>query len=353
MIKRLFTLIGLLCSVCVASDARDIEIRIDNAVGRDTTISEEGYRFNVKVKEIQPNGNVTMHLEIENLSGEYYSGLFTKEYDKRTIKTIKFSDKKLKFDKRFFPEAKLKVCAIKEDILIPPSGHRILKLESKAHRTITLKLPIYRIKEKERRFIFWKKTELRICEENNLTLKIVVDLPSEAYEAYRNFKAAYDRLEEKCNEATFCTNPKHKPSLEEQHKPFLDEIDILKNQIKEFRDEQNFYWGDKVSKPYENLIKLLEDLEQKLQNKESDCGEHRTFGVAHKCDYCSYTPKMIYELLDKIYIDTYNGERDGLKSQDRTVVEKAYNCPRASKKWKIDENYRKKITECYKDYLKL
>ena len=200
-------------------------------------------------------------------------------------------------------------------------------------------------------FLFWRKEVYNILQREVRTIPIAFN---DNNPQLGSFFKDYKKLKEDVSHATFCKNPKHKPVLKEQIKPFEKRKDDLILRIKTWRDQEDISFNNKSSL-YEKSRSLIDSINSIVFESLAvdDCGDSHIYTSPHKCKYCNYTLEQIYNKLDEYYKEVYNSsDRKKVKSEIINDVNLLYKCctdkrcRNHANSWKTSE-YNQKITDIY------
>ena len=299
--------------------------------------------------DIDDDENAKVTVEIENLDESNIIILFGHAYPEKELKKLSPS---ITFDKNFpGSKGKRNIDTYREArnvLFIEPSEKIMLPEISVRNEEVHLcRLPLYIAKHKDKRF-FGKTTrtnKILLLEKQILELEIEVEVkPDEDF----------IRLEKDCNDLiediskqTFCTNSKHKPSLERQEAPYKERIVKIKSDIDEIISRHNWYTSDRGYQRYNGIKQKLDAID--FSNYEGDCGKKHAGYKPAGCKYCKLTPQQVYHKLDDYYqkIYSYNAKnRKVAKDAVMSDVNLLYNCAKHSIVWK-NSDYKSKIIDRY------
>ena len=300
--------------------------------------------------DIDDDGNAKVTVEIENLDESNVIILFGHAYPEKELKKLSPS---ITFDKNFpGTKGQRNIDTYREArnvLFIEPSEKIMLpEISVRSAETQLCRLPIYIAKYKDKKFLgtTTRTNKMLLMEKQILELEIEVEVkPDEDF----------IRLEKDCNDLiediskqTFCTNSKHKPSLERQEAPYKERISKNKSEIDEVISRHNWYTSDRGYQRYNGIKQKLDDID--FTNYEGDCGkkhpDSRPKPVAG-CKYCKLTPQQIYHKLDDYYKKIYSSNnRKATKDAVISEVNLLYNCGKHSPVWK-NSDYKSKIIERY------
>lgn len=348
MIKKISILFVLIFSLTVASFAADQQISVklyDDKQPSDTTIRvDDNISIRVKGEKLSNVEKVRATVTLGNEFDDKWLLLFIGKYDKKNLKNL---NPKVKFNELFPADSTVGNGTLGCNRYIEPKvNEQMCTVDVKVGEKKEFELPIYVSEYKEKKYLFglWKTKELIIREKKIVTLKFEIESKPKDDEKKKlnDFKAACDSLINELDTVWFCNNPKHKPSLEEQKKKYEGKIKELSNKI--HNNRKNLYFSsDSIGKEH---TKLLEKLDS-IQFNERDCGKH-AYANLHRCEYCSLSLEKIYENLDDIYLEIYNGKAK--KEDYMKIVEAMYKCAQIHGNWKKSE-YKELIKDVYK-YIK-
>ena len=295
--------------------------------------------------EIDDDGNAKVLVEIENLDESNLILLFGHAYPENDLKKLSPS---ITFDK-IFPGTKGQrnidtYRDIKHEIFIEPSEKKMLPdIIVKDAETKSCRIPLYIAKYQGK-----KNNKVLLLEKQILQLEIEVEVkPDEDF--LRLQKESNDLIEEIAKQ-TFCTNSKHRPSLENQKAAYKKRIDKIKTEINDIISRHKWFAIDPGYQKYNSIKQNLDAID--FSKYEADCGKHQKVTKQKQtqpsgCKYCSLTPQQIYHKLDDYYKKIYSSNnRKETKKSLMSDVNLLYSCPKHSPVWKQSE-YKTKITERY------
>ena len=299
--------------------------------------------------DIDDDGNAKVTVEIENLDESNVIILFGHAYPEKELKKLSPS---ITFDKNFpGTKGQRNIDTYREArnvLFIEPSEKIMLpELSVRSTEPQLCRLPIYIAKYKDKKFLgtTTRTNKMLLMEKQILELEIEVEVkPDEDF----------IRLEKDCNDLiediskqTFCTNSKHKPSLERQEAPYKERISKIKSEIDEVISRHNWYTSDRGYQRYNGIKQKLDAID--FSNYEGDCGKKHGGNkpVPVGCKYCKLSPQQIYHKLDDYYKKIYSSNnRKATKDAVMSDVNLLYNCGKHSPVWK-NSDYRSKIIERY------
>ncbi len=301
------------------------------------------------------NGKTSVHLKIENYNAQQYVILlFGKEFDERDLKT-RFKQR-IVYSNNYGPHGYTEAYKLGEDNYYVPhvridrdhNTHEFPSLTIQDGDTVVCKLPIYIAKNKNG--LFCRRTIIE--SETTITLSVMIE--TEIQKDYNRLYAKCDSLINATNDAVFCKNKLHHPSLTEQEEPYLKTRDSIRDDVRRILREYG-YWSDnnRNRQNFQNLLMRLDSIDDLIAEGEvENCGDSKKHYAPHECDYCTLTLKQIYNKLD-----LYNKRLDNDKVSKEDVkkdVGKLYKCYRngpknASNKRKEQmQQYKTKIEDLYK-----
>ena len=306
--------------------------------------------------DIDDDGNAKVTVEIENLDESNVIILFGHAYPEKELKKLSPS---ITFDKNFpGTKGQRNIDTYKEArnvLFIEPSEKIMLpEISVRSAETQLCRLPLYIAKYKDKKFLgtTTRTNKMLLLEKQILELEIEVEVkPDEDF----------IRLEKECNDLiediskqTFCTNSKHKPSLERQEAPHKEKIGKIKSEIDEIISRHNWYTSDRGYQRYNGIKQKLDAVD--FSNYEGDCGNPKNHRIVpprrHTCKYCNLSLQQIYHKLDDYYKKIYNSSnRKATKDAVMADVNLLYrcctdaNCTKHSS-WNNSE-YKSKIIDRY------
>lgn len=305
--------------------------------------------------ESDDDGNSKVTVEIENLDETYVIILFGHAYPEKKLKRLSPS---ITFDK-IFPGTKghRDIETYRESrrdvIFIEPSEKSMLPEITVKNGDVQLcRLPLYIAKYRDKKLLGAStgKNKILLIEKQILELEIEVGIKPD--KDFLRLEGEYNALVEEISKQTFCTNSKHKPSLEEQEAEYKDKVAKLKTEIDEIVTRHNWYTSDKGYQRYNALKEKLDIID--FVAYEKDCGKHSIPPTDHKCKYCNLSLQQIYNKLDDYFMKIRNSnDRKATKESVMTDVNLLYRCcthPRCRKHanlWKSSD-FRSKIEDRYK-----
>jgi len=230
-------------------------------------------------------------------------------------------------------------------ILTNPSEKLKLTEVGVANEEPTLcRIPIYIAKRKG-------KKKVLLMERQVIELNIEAELkPSAEYIAVQE---NFESLEKEINRQTFCTNPKHRVSLEKQKEVYAKKIEEAKAEIDKIITAHHWQKEDGGYIRYTALKQKLDAID--LTSREGDCGRHRGAAKSgHNCTYCSLSLQQIYHKMDDYYKRIYtSSDRKATKAKVINEVNALYkcctdpSCRKHASAWKSGNEYKNKIIERY------
>lgn len=345
MIKKISILFVFLLSFVTISFADEQrKVKLDDDKHNKEIIEIANFNIFIELTDVDENGNANLKVELENQDESKGLLLFERAYDEKTLKKMR---PKIKYDK-IFPGSKgmrlIDACDnIKNAIhLYPSQKELIMTLSAKDGEKTKATLPIYITEYREKDYIIFKKQELILLQKEVIELEIEIDL--KPGEEYVNITKECDSLLKEFESAFFCTNKKHKPSLEEQKEIFRNKIDSLCEKIDDIIESNGWFSSEKRYKLYGEQRKRLKNI--RLEEKEGDCGKHV---VVHRCKYCNSSLQEISHKLDDIYQVIYSsGDRGAAKAKQIRSVNAMYDCAKRRREWR-NSDYKDKIVRLYNE----
>ena len=353
---RKFLLIIIAC--CLAFGTAFAQISIETllsddkpqeAVSFDINDHEQGTFFIEINGELDDQGRIPVQIGLENNSYTYTFLLFDRAWSEKDLrKNFVF------IEKNFGGRTSVKVQNIK---LLNENGFNEIKTYDRyvfpeilieEGKTYECKIPIHLTKPQPGLFCKNRKKLYRIID---CTIRISIESKDLVYKELKN---ECDSLQNAVNGAIdseeFCTNPLHRPSFDVQTQKYTEAIHELRNRVRSSLNEL-----PRESKKYTRYEALsaslyqLEDALQQYKSEQHDCGKNHV--RKHSCNYCKLSLEQIYNRLNAIYIDLYNGTVQ--RSDVMKEVEGLYKCcsdptcEKHSKQWKNNDPLKAKIIEFY------
>lgn len=346
MIKRLITFLIASLLACALSQANN-ELRCTLEPGEPHTFNDLGYGI-ISCQVVEYNGSHRVVVSLENITTSQAILLFKNDLNDNQLKKNK---PKIEFTKNF-PGSKGNrlVHGCKElnnsvNIIIPENKLDFV-FEVPDWSTVNFKLPIYlaeyNTKKLEKKGA--NNIDYKILSEEILDFEIEIRYWPEDDPEYVSAKTAVEDLVKSAEDASFCNNPKHKPSLELQQKPYKEKKDSLENVINStLINHSKWYSTDKPHIKYSELLAKLAKID--LNAHLYDCGNHKIIPIGHKCGYCSMSQLQIYNQLDDIFQQMRTGKLT--KSVALKKAKELYLCNQKNAKRKKTSTYTDKISKFY------
>lgn len=348
MMKRLITLFIVTFIVCATTWA-DSEFEITLDKGDVNGYTEELGYANITFRLVEYGAYHWVIVTIENTTMSEAILLFNSNRDEQSLKKNK---PKIEFEKSYPGKGQRSVLGCSKGVLqplisiIPAEKKELYGFDVSLRTTTDFVLPIYLAKYDSKKLS--KKgtygVNYKILSEDILDFKINIKGWDEQDPEYVSTKASVDEFVHWVNAAAFCKNPKHKPGLDQQMKPYQEKKDSLINVINATLEEHHDDWysTDTPHIKYTELLTQLNDVN--LNDHTYDCGKHKVVQT-HSCGLCSLSAQQIYHQLDDIYQQLRVG-----KLTKEAAVKKAQslnNCYQKNNKRKKDPTYSEKISKFY------
>lgn len=346
MKKILIIIASFFLSVIAANADEQRKVKLDDGH------SEEQIRFSycnlfVKKVDTDDDDNAKVAIEIENLDESNVIILFGHAYPEKELKKLSPS---IAFDKKFpGTKGQRNIDTYREArnvVFIDPSEKIILpEIQTKSGEIQICRFPLYFAKYKGS-----SGKKLLLLEKQIIELEIEVEVKPD--EDFIRLDEESNGLIDEISKQTFCTNPKHKVSLEKQKAPYEDRIAKIKSEINSVRNSHGWYSSERKYQRYEDIILKLDAID--FSRYEGDCGNPKNHisPRRHSCKYCNLSLQQIYHKLDDYYKKIYSsGNRKATKDAVMTDVNLLYrcctdtNCTKHSS-WNNSE-YKVKITDRY------
>ncbi|MBR2400225.1 MAG: hypothetical protein IKB03_00520 [Tidjanibacter sp.] len=353
MKKLLLALIVMVYSTHLSFADEQIRVTLSDTTNLPTVVEFANYNIILELMEIQNNGRVKIRVDIDNTDESLGVLIFNDLYAEKMLKK---KPHRIYYDKHFGGTKNHRMtdnCAIDTILHVAPQKRDVVMIidGEDGKQTPSLRIPVYIAKYQDRDCIFGPKHKRILMQKDVLELIVDVDLkPTQDYldivEECDNMVAEFDRQ-------FFCTNPNHKPSLEEQKAQFQEQVDALVAKIDSiityYSKEMDLYSSDKRYAMYEEQRVRIDSFD--LTTKEGDCGKHV---VRHSCVYCNMSLRKIAHEMEDIYQSIYTSpDRNTAKNKHIKKVNAMYNC---AKKYHKDWNksqYRDTIIKYYEGISKL
>lgn len=343
MIKKIslfFVLSFSLITVSLADEQH--KVRLDDDKHSKETIECASFNIILELTDVKESGKVNVNIELENIGETRGVSLFDGKYKEKELKKKR---PKIKFDKTFSGTKGQRVVTACDKLensvhLYPLTMEQVITLSAEDGKTTSATLPIYVVEYKKR--VFSNKHNLILLQKEVIELEIGIDLkPSKQLVDITN---GCDSLLMEFDNTIFCTNKRHKPSLEEQQGAFQHKVDSLVEKIDSIISYHGWFSSDKQHKLYTQQKKRIQDIN--LKDKEGDCGKHV---IVHRCKYCSASLQQISHKFDDIYQIIYiSNERSVTKAEHLGDVNALMNCAKRRRDWRRSE-YKDKIERLYKE----
>ena len=299
-------------------------------------------RFIVTKTDVDDD-NAKVTVEIENLDDEYIIGLFRRAFTEESLKK-----QKITFDKKFqgtkgcrsveaYPEGNF------DEIFIGSAEndgkYQLPDIFVKSGEPKLCRFPLYIAEYKKFYGANSKKNKIVLIGCKIVDLEIEVDVKPD--EDFIRLDSASNKLIDDIRKQVFCTNPKHKPSLEQQEASYKERLKGLISEV------DSICYGHYQEGKYDGILQKLKDID--FSEFERDCENSKNHRVAvsrrHSCKYCKLSLQTICNKLDDYYKKIYN--RKITKDEAMADVEALYNCAKQSSSWNKSE-YKSNIEKFYK-----
>ena len=354
MRKFLFVIMACCLAVNTAFAQLTIETFLNeekpqDVVSFDINDHEQGTFFIEINGETDDQGRTPVLIGLENNSYTYSFLLFDRTWSEKDLRKSY-----IVIDKNFGGRTSVKVQNIE---LLNENGFNEVKTYDRytfpvilveEGKTYDCKIPIHLAKPKPG--IFCKKRK-KLYSMIDCTIRVSVENKDVVYE---NLKSECDSIHEAVNRAIdreeFCTNPLHRPSFDVQTEKYVETIHRLRDRVRPTLNE--LPEDSKKHARYEALLISLYQMEDALQQykgEQHDCGKPHV--RKHSCNYCKLSLEQIYNRLNALYIDLYNGTVQ--RAEIMKEVEDLYKCcsdptcAKHSKQWKNNDPLKAKIIEFY------
>lgn len=348
--KTIGTIFLLMLAVSVNADEQR-KIKLDENHSKETVHLAFCNVFVAK-ENTDDDRNARVSVEIENLDESNVIILFGRSYPEKELKKLSPS---ITFDKNFpGTKGRRNIDSYRKArtvIFIDPSEKkRLSEIVIEGEEGHLCRLPFYIAKYKKKSFFGGSngRNKLLLMEKQTLELEIDVELkPDNDYARINNEATA---LISDIGTQVFCTNTKHKPTLERQEKPYKERISKLQRDIDEVIDRHRWKVNDKGYQRYAEIKQKLSAIN--FSDYERDCGKRHGGGTPKptqaSCKYCNLSPQQIYHKLDDYYKMIYNSNnRKATKESVMSEVNLLYSCSKHAATWK-NSDYQQVITDRYR-----
>lgn len=353
MMKKLFLLLCLVfCLGFNAQANQEYSFVLDKLNNNKETEALLNYG-NVTLELLSINSSMAkIAVTLENTTKDHAILLFKHDWDEKSLKR---QTPKFVFDKKY-PGGKggrkVSGCDYVSqyfEAVVPDETGNILLIDVPTSGVTKFYLPLYLAKYDSKRLGKRGKEGINytILAEIVSVINISVKKWSENEPSYVTIKNEVSDFISITDTLKFCSNPKHKPSLEQQQRPYREKLDSLVSAIYETLSYSGWNSSDEAYLAYNGLLMQLGRID--LNKNNHDCGLHKE-KPAHSCRYCSLSSQQLFHRID----DLYQQLRMGETTKDKAVKEarELYNCYRKSTRRKKDNFYGEKITEFYNQIIK-
>lgn len=340
MMKRIITFIlttFVVCTAMWANSEHDVTLAKDDTEGKREPTEFGVFTFRL----LDGYGSNSIQVTIQNTTSDQVFLLFRSEPSDEYLK--KYKPKVLRGDYT----GKIRGCERLDQEYVAISPEEEFEFEFEVPRrvvtdTIRFELPIYIAKYSDKKFlVLFRKRYYEILQEEILGFNIIINGWDENDSEYVSIKKEVEDFIKSVDEATFCDNKNHKPSLRLQQKQYKEKRDSLIDKINlTLQNHREWFKVDQPHIKYTELSNRLENVD--LDAHISDCGKHKS---KHSCNYCKWSAQRIYHEFD----DTYQQLRAGKLDKDAAVKKaKSLNtCYQKNTKRKKDSDYTEKISLFY------
>lgn len=342
----------LLSIVCLFASAQDEvkDIELTEGQKESVTIEFEYCKLVIYANSAHNGTGLNLTVQVENPNTTWDIYLFSRSYDIKTLKK-----QKIYFDKYSGGNENIMTCSGcrgDEIVSISPSGSRTLSFENVEESK--LELPIYIVKNQRKKSGKIKKSI--ILRRHVITLNIHVKHEDIAEEEYQKLSTGYEDLIDELSKKPFCPRNSHRPSLDNQEKPYKTKIQEMLDEISEIKKENNWRERSEGYQRFKELKEKLEDIDfTKYQKWCGDCysssgrvSHGRT--TVHQCSYCNRSLSDVVRSLDRVYRKLYGGASKSSVMGEVNALHKAWTggCPALTKKKREDAHNSRQIDECYR-----
>jgi len=348
---RLSMILVLCMLVSVISRANEQRrVKLDDAHHKETVKLPFCNIFVVK-EDGDNDAEGKVAIEIENLDESNIIILFGHAYPEKELK--KFSPS-IVYDKNY-PGTKGRrnidtYKDVRNVIFIEPSEKKKLpdvKVEDGV--LTTCRLPLYIAKYKENSFMGLTNGSGKLLLMEKQIVELELDVSLKPDEDFLRIDDECSKLIEEISKQVFCTNSKHRPTLDRQERPYKMRVEKLQKNIDEAIARRHLNSEDRAFLRYDGLKQKLRNID--FADYERDCGRRHGGGggtqQATGCKYCNWNPQQIYHKLDDYYIMVYNSNnRKAAKERIMSDVNLLYGCSKHSAAWR-NSSYQERIIDRY------
>lgn len=342
MIKKLFAAISVMLISSILSYAgqeMDINLDYENCPGMLCNAGNALVSFTMK--EYSPK-NSTVEVTIENIRSNQVIFLFANDMSEMELKR----GHKIFFEKTYGGSKGMRSvagCKVVDGVIaIRPQEKTVFLIDVPNEQVFDLSLPLYIA---NRGIKVWEGFRLgqkiKLSMEDMYKFKVTTNVWREDDPAYLAAVKASDDLIQSLSGVKFCAHKAHKPSLEDQQKPYIEKkdslMDVLVYEIGRWRPDQ---------KAYKAYVKILEKVAAigMAAYTVDDCGKH-VESKTHKCSWCSLSYEQLFHKMDDLYQRLYVGGVE--KGEAVSAAKSYYRCVQENKKRRKNATYSKKIKEYY------
>lgn len=295
--------------------------------------------------------NVKATVQIENLDESNVIIIFGHAYPEKELKKLSPS---ITFDK-IFPGTRGKreidtYSAARNVIFIEPSEKAMLpEIQVQSGEALVCRLPLYIARYKDKSFLKGSSGRNKLLLVEKQVVELEIEVEPKADEVFLRLETETDSLIEELSKQRFCTNSRHKPSLQRQEAPYREQVDRILHEIDSIVELRRWFVTDEGYVRYNGLKEKLKAAD--FTKYEQDCGRHKPITprpiVNSGCKYCSLSPQQIYHKLDDYYKKIFSSNnRKAAKEAVMSDVNLLYGCSKHSATWKSSE-YKSKIADRY------
>lgn len=351
MNRLIILIIGffLICTPICAN--QELEVHLDK-VDQKVDTKELGGVYGIATFTLEDCGDnhYKVLVELENTTVSEAILLFKNTQDETILKSHK---PKITFEKTYpaknvFGNRELNQSFIS---ILPSEKKEIMVFDIKSTSEKKLELTLYFAKYDSKQATKKGRDNVnyKILREDKVQFNITLKGWTENDPEYVATKKSVDDFIASLKGVSFCNHKKHKPSLAQQQKPYIEKRDSLIQVIANIVESNGWMSDIAPSKAYQGLREQLEGINFKQYIH--DCGNHYppptppTPPTPKSCSYCGMSAQQISHQLEDIYIQLRNG-----KISKDAAVKKArglYNCYQKHDKRKKDGSFGGKISKYY------
>lgn len=346
--RLLLMMAALFVSSCVFADEVHTII-----LSKDTTKSISFGYCNIFVSRSDENDedNPLIRVMVENTDDTEIMILFHHAYTEKDLNNLY---PKITYDKYFIGTKGHRVIEpcenLGNDLRINPTRKQEFTKKVSAGGSHTFRLPFYFAKPRNK-----SGSKLLLKEKN--VIELTVNVPIKQDPDYPRLKEATDKLVDSLTNISFCPNPLHSLSIEEQEAPYEELRNNLLHAIDSISQARGWFQNDAgyTKLRYDSLKQVLKSIV--FKDYEKDCGRHWIpRPIKHNCAYCSLSLEGVYRKMDGDYQKIYAAHGEDRKQKKKKYegeIKALYKCSKKNKQRKGNPALVSKIARLYNSFPRL